>query len=50
MNEQPTNGSAEQKKSNIDWKTLDDAVRSWVVQTHFEKDLENYNKLKESYE
>jgi hypothetical protein len=50
MTEEPINGPVEQNKSNIDWRTLDEAVRSWVVQTHFEKDLENYNKLKESYE
>lgn len=50
MNEQMPNVTVEQNKSNVEWKPLDEAVRSWVVQSHFEKDLENYNKLKESYE
>ena len=50
MNEQTVNVPVQENKSNVEWKPLDEAVRSWVVQTHFEKDLENYNNLKESYE
>ena len=32
------------------WKRLDDVIRSWSALSGFEKDQENYQKLKEQYE
>jgi hypothetical protein len=32
------------------WQRVDNAIRMWVVQSRWEQDLENYQKLKESYE
>jgi hypothetical protein len=31
------------------WKRLDIAVRKWATLSAMEKDLDNYEKLKESY-
>ena len=32
------------------WKRLDIVCRKWAIQSGFEKDQENYQKLKESQE
>ena len=31
------------------WKALDEVIRKWVVMSGLEKDLENYEKLRQSY-
>jgi len=32
------------------WKRLDEVIRCWAALSGFEKDQENYQKLKEQYE
>ena len=29
------------------WKRLDEAVKTWIIKSQFEKDMENYQKLKD---
>lgn len=38
-----------QEKLEYDFDTLDGIVRQWAVQSLFEQDLENYDKLQEQF-
>lgn len=46
-----TNDPQTQETPNptYDFQTLDLVVRKWAVQSQFEKDLENYDELKQQY-
>jgi hypothetical protein len=39
-----------QEKEKYDFDELDQAVRRWIVMNQWEKDLENYENLKNEYE
>jgi len=40
----------EDNKPVYEWQELDQAIRRWAVTSQFEKDQENYDKLKQQYE
>ena len=45
MNE---NQNTEQKSMNLEWQALWEVTKQWAVMSGFEKDLENYEKLREN--
>ena len=45
MNE---NQNTEQKSTKLEWEPLWEVSKQWAVMSGFEKDLENYEKLRES--
>lgn len=45
MNE---NQNTEQKSMNLDWEPVWEVTKRWAVMSGFEKDQENYDKLRES--
>jgi hypothetical protein len=47
MNE---NQNTEQKSMNLEWQQLWEVTKQWAVMSQFENDLENYEKLKQSYD
>jgi len=44
------NQKTDEKTENDAWRELDTVVRKWAVMTNFEKDLNNYQKMKEMYQ
>ena len=42
------NQNTEQKSMNLDWQALWEVTKQWAVMSGFEKDLENYEKLREN--
>ena len=35
---------------DIEWQSLDEVIRRWAAQSGFEKDMSNYQKMKELYQ
>jgi hypothetical protein len=42
--------NTDDQKPIYEWQELDQAIRRWVVTTNFEKDLENYERIKQQTE
>ena len=42
------NQNTEQKSMNLEWQALWEVTKQWAVMSGFEKDQENYEKLRES--
>lgn len=47
MNE---NQNTEKKSMNLDWEPVWEVTQRWAVMSGFERDMENYEKLRESLE
>lgn len=42
------NQNTDKKPMNLDWEPVWQVTKQWAVMSGFEKDLENYEKLRES--